>query len=233
MISLIKRDILKNTKYKYMFYIIMIYIFYLIFQKFVLPEFLKEPLNLFSRTLGISYNTIHFLDILIIILTNLFYSYNSLNILLNDLRCGKEQILLRTGKRTYVITKLASISITTIIMNTITYLILCFVMFIIGVNIYSLELLNIFIIDTILKIIFECFIAGIYSYFGITLSNLCLFITPLAALLKLDIFKLLFAHNNNHVFMSLLTLIIIILCTYIVLRFKIKDLFEKEERNEN
>ena len=47
MISLIKRDILKNTKYKYILYIITIYLLYLIFQKIIFPNNFKVIIKLF------------------------------------------------------------------------------------------------------------------------------------------------------------------------------------------
>ena len=113
MISLIKRDILKNTKYKYILYIITIYLLYLIFQKIIFPNNFKDIIKLFSRNLGICYDTNHFLDILIILLTNFFLNYNAISILFTDLKYGKEQILLRISTKKYIITKLISILIIT------------------------------------------------------------------------------------------------------------------------
>ena len=153
MISLIKRDILKNTKYKYILYIITIYLLYLIFQKIIFPNNFKDIIKLFSRNLGICYDTNHFLDILIILLTNFFLSYNAISILFTDLKYGKEQILLRISTKKYIITKLISILIITFLINLIIYLILTLSITLMGYNIYNFVLLKLFIMDLIIKIL--------------------------------------------------------------------------------
>ena len=243
MISLIKRDILKNTKYKYILYIITIYLLYLIFQKIIFPNNFKDIIKLFSRNLGICYDTNHFLDILIILLTNFFLSYNAISILFTDLKYGKEQILLRISTKKYIITKLISILIITFLINLIIYLILTFLINLIiyliltlsitlmGYNIYNFVLLKLFIMDLIIKILFQYIVIAIYTLFRKNISIFFSFITPLTALLKINSGKIFFAYNNN-MYILLLILILITIFTYLILKLKIINLFERSEKNE-
>ena len=243
MISLIKRDILKNTKYKYILYIITIYLLYLIFQKIIFPNNFKDIIKLFSRNLGICYDTNHFLDILIILLTNFFLSYNAISILFTDLKYGKEQILLRISTKKYIITKLISILIITFLINLIIYLILTFLINLIiyliltlsitlmGYNIYNFVLLKLFIMDLIIKILFQYIVIAIYTLFRKNISIFFSFITPLTALLKINSGKIFFAYNNN-MYILLLILILITIFTYWILKLKIINLFERSEKNE-
>ena len=226
MISLIKRDILKNTKYKYILYIITIYLLYLIFQKIIFPNNFKDIIKLFSRNLGICYDTNHFLDILIILLTNFFLSYNAISILFTDLKYGKEQILLRISTKKYIITKLISILIITFLINLITLSIT-----LMGYNIYNFVLLKLFIMDLIIKILFQYIVIAIYTLFRKNISIFFSFITPLTALLKINSGKIFFAYNNN-MYILLLILILITIFTYLILKLKIINLFERSEKNE-
>lgn len=232
MISLIIRDILKNTKYKYILSIIIIYLIYLIFQKIMFPSFFNNIFNLYSRTIGISYETIHFLDILIIVLTNFLFAYNALSILFSDLKLGKEQILLRISKRKYIINKMISIILITFILNLIIYILLSLTLFFMNYNIYNLEFLKLFFTDLILKIIFQYVIITLYPLFKINMFYLYSFITPVIALLNIDNGKILFAYNNEKFYILVLILIIIIIISYLILKYKIKCLFERSEKNE-
>lgn len=232
MISLIIRDILKNTKYKYILSIIIIYLIYLIFQKIMFPSFFNDIFNLYSRTIGISYETIHFLDILIIVLTNFLFAYNALSILFSDLKLGKEQILLRISKRKYIINKMISIILITFILNLIIYILLSLTLFFMNYNIYNLEFLKLFFTDLILKIIFQYVIITLYPLFKNNMVYLCSFITPVIALLNIDNGKILFAYNNEKFYILVLILIIIIIISYLILKYKIKCLFERSEKNE-
>ena len=231
MISLIKRDILKNTKYKYILYIITIYLLYLIFQKIIFPNNFKDIIKLFSRNLGICYDTNHFLDILIILLTNFFLSYNAISILFTDLKYGKEQILLRISTKKYIITKLISILIITFLINLIIYLILTLSITLMGYNIYNFVLLKLFIMDLIIKILFQYIVIAIYTLFRKNISIFFSFITPLTALLNINSGKIFFAYNNN-MYILLLILILITIFTYLILKLKIINLFERSEKNE-
>ena len=224
MISLIKRDILKNTKYKYILYIITIYLLYLIFQKIIFPNNFKDIIKLFSRNLGICYDTNHFLDILIILLTNFFLSYNAISILFTDLKYGKEQILLRISTKKYIITKLISILIITFLINLIIYLILTLSITLMGYNIYNFVLLKIFIMDLIIKILFQYIVIAIYTLFRKNISIFFSFITPLTALLKINSGKIFFAYNNN-MYILLLILILITIFTYLILKLKSRQAF--------
>lgn len=232
MISLIIRDFLKNTKYKYILSIIIIYLIYLIFQKIMFPSFFNNIFNLYSRTIGISYETIHFLDILIIVLTNFLFAYNALSILFSDLKLGKEQILLRISKRKYIINKIISIILITFILNLIIYILLSLTLFFMNYNIYNLEFLKLFFTDLILKIIFQYVIITLYPLFKINMFYLYSFITPVIALLNIDNGKILFAYNNEKFYILVLILIIIIIISYLILKYKIKCLFERSEKNE-
>lgn len=233
MISLIKRDILKNTKYKYIFYIIIVYFIYLLFQRIVFPNSFSDIMRVFSRNLGICYDTAHFLDILIILLTNFLYSYNALSILISDLRCGKEQILLRTSKERYIITKIFSIAIVTFLINIAIYLLLSFSLFLMGYSIYNFELLKLLIIDLIIKVLFQYIIITVYTLFKNNISNLCSFVTPIIALLNIDVGKNLFAYSHNNINgYWIIILIIVVIISYLILKLKISSLFEREEKNE-
>ena len=222
MISLIKRDILKNTKYKYILYIITIYLLYLIFQKIIFPNNFKDIIKLFSRNLGICYDTNHFLDILIILLTNFFLSYNAISILFTDLKYGREQILLRISTKKYIITKLISILIITFLINLIIYLILTLSITLMGYNIYNFVLLKLFIMDLIIKILFQYIVIAIYTLFRKNISIFFSFINS---------GKIFFAYNNN-MYILLLILILITIFTYWILKLKIINLFERSEKNE-
>ena len=232
MISLIIRDILKNTKYKYILSIIFIYLIYLIFQKIMFSSFFNNIFNLYSRTIGISYETIHFLDILIIVLTNFLFAYNALSILFSDLKLGKEQILLRISKRKYILNKMISIILITFILNLIIYILLSLTLFFMNYNIYNLEFLKLFFTDLILKIIFQYVIITLYPLFKNNMFYLYSFITPVIALLNIDNGKILFAYNNEKFYILVLILIIIFFIYYLILKYKIKCLFERSEKNE-
>ena len=105
--SIIKRDLLFSKRIKYTILIFIVYLIYFFIQKwFISHLFDNGIMDAFTRTIGITYNKIHFLDILIIILSNIYLIYISLSIYLNDLESGKEQILLRMDRKRYILYKI-------------------------------------------------------------------------------------------------------------------------------
>lgn len=232
MIYLIKRDILKNINYKYNLFIIAIYLLYLIFQKILFPSYFTDILLLFSRNVGISYNTKHFLDVLIIILTNFLLSYNALSILISDLKCGKEQILLRISSCKFIFSKIMSINISTILINSLIYIVFSINFLFIGYNIFKLNLLILFFKDIIIKVIFQYIIIIIYSLVNYNISYLMCFILPLITLLKIEPLQLFFAYNNDNILCLLVLLMIVLISLYFVLKIKIMSVFERNEKNE-
>ena len=92
-------------------------------------------------------------------------------------------------------------------------------------------LLKLFIMDLIIKILFQYIVIAIYTLFRKNISIFFSFITPLTALLKINSGKIFFAYNNN-MYILLLILILITIFTYWILKLKIINLFERSEKNE-
>lgn len=125
MISIIKRDLLSTKRIKCTLSIISIYLIYFFVQNIFIKSLFKGGVEqVFARTIGITYDKMHFLDILIIILSLTYLIYITISIYLDDLSSGKEQILLRIDRKKYIITKLISIIIYILIVNVILYFLL-------------------------------------------------------------------------------------------------------------
>jgi hypothetical protein len=233
MSSIIKRDLLTTKRYKYTFFIFLIYLFYFLLQYFFMKSLFKEgTLNVLTRTIGINYNCVHFLDILVIILTIIYIIFLTLSIYLDDLSSGKEQILLRISRKKYVVSKLLSIIIYIFISNFILYILFVLMFMLFKYNVNYNFLLRLFLIDSLLKVIYSYLCLIIYHFINILITTLILMLIPICALLKLP-FQTLYAYQNmNNLWFLLLTFSIIFIISALVLTKRIDTLFLKEEKNE-
>ena len=233
MSSIIKRDLLTTKRYKYTFFIFLIYLFYFLLQYFFMKSLFKEgTLNVLTRSIGINYNCVHFLDILVIILTIIYIIFLTLSIYLDDLSSGKEQILLRISRKKYVVSKLLSIIIYIFISNFILYILFVLMFMLFKYNVNYNFLLRLFLIDSLLKVIYSYLCLIIYNFINILITTLILMLIPICALLKLP-FQILYAYQNmNNLWFLLLTFSIIFIISVLVLTKRIDTLFLKEEKNE-
>lgn len=233
MSSIIKRDLLTTKRYKYTFFIFLIYLFYFLLQYFFMKSLFKEgTLNVLTRSIGINYNCVHFLDILVIILTIIYIIFLTLSIYLDDLSSGKEQILLRISRKKYVVSKLLSIIIYIFISNFILYILFVLMFMLFKYNVNYNFLLRLFLIDSLLKVIYSYLCLIIYNFTNILITTLILMLIPICALLKLP-FQILYAYQNmNNLWFLLLTFSIIFIISVLVLTKRIDTLFLKEEKNE-
>lgn len=233
MSSIIKRDLFTTKRYKYTFFIFLIYLTYFFLQHFFMKSLFKEGiLNVLTRTIGINYNSVHFLDILVIILTIIYIVFLTLSIYLDDLSSGKEQILLRISRKEYVVSKLLSIIIYIFISNFILYILFVLMFMIFKYNVEYLFLLKLFLIDSLLKVIYSYLCLMIYNSTNILITILIFMLIPICALLKLP-FQTLYAFQNiNNLLILLLMLATIFIISALVLTKRIDTLFLKEEKNE-
>ena len=233
MSSIIKRDLLTTKRYKYTFFIFLIYLFYFLLQYFFMKSLFKEgTLNVLTRSIGINYNCVHFLDILVIILTIIYIIFLTLSIYLDDLSSGKEQILLRISRKKYVVSKLLSIIIYIFISNFILYILFVLMFMLFKYNVNYNFLLRLFLIDSLLKVIYSYLCLIIYNFTNILITTLILMLIPICALLKLP-FQILYAYQNmNNLWFLLLIFSIIFIISVLVLTKRIDTLFLKEEKNE-
>ena len=233
MSSIIKRDLFTTKRYKYTFFIFLIYLTYFFLQHFFMKSLFKEGiLNVLTRTIGINYNSVHFLDILVIILTIIYIVFLTLSIYLDDLSSGKEQILLRISRKEYVVSKLLSIIIYIFISNFILYILFVLMFMIFKYNVEYLFLLKLFLIDSLLKVIYSYLCLMIYNSTNILITILIFMLIPICTLLKLP-FQTLYAFQNiNNLLILLLMLATIFIISALVLTKRIDTLFLKEEKNE-
>lgn len=230
---IIKRDLLTTKRYKYTFYIFLIYLIYFMLQHFFMKSLFKEGIfNVLTRTIGINYNCAHFLDTLIIILTIIYIIFLTLSIYLDDLVCGKEQILLRISRKKYVISKLLSIIVYLFISNFILYIIFTIMFVIFGYKVDYELLLKLFLIDNLLKIVYSYICLIVYNFSNILITILIFMAIPICALLKLP-FQILYAYQNTDNLLNLLLIFVIIfIISKLVLIKRIDSLFLMEEKNE-
>jgi hypothetical protein len=234
--SLIIRDLLIGftKKIKVLMYVLFLVLLYFIFFKFVFPDFLiKNTSELFMEIIGANYNIRSYLDVLLIVLFNVFYVYIALSLYIGDLSQGKEQIFLRMSKLKYVISKLTSITIITILFNIIIYSFLIVVFAIFNCQIPNL-IIRIFIIDTLLKLIYQYLSIMFFTFF----RNLGTFLLPLilgvVALTRFNYLNFLYPLENlKNIGYILYIYILLLPISIVLLKLGIKDLFEKEEKNEN
>ena len=233
MSSIIKRDLLTTKRYKYTFFIFLIYLFYFLLQYFFMKSLFKEgTLNVLTRSIGINYNCVHFLDILVIILTIIYIIFLTLSIYLDDLSSGKGQVLLRISRKKYVVSKLLSIIIYIFISNFILYILFVLMFMLFKYNVNYNFLLRLFLIDSLLKVIYSYLCLIIYNFINILITTLILMLIPICALLKLP-FQILYAYQNmNNLWFLLLIFSIIFIISVLVLTKRIDTLFLKEEKNE-
>ena len=233
MSSTIKRDLFTTKRYKYTFFIFLIYLTYFFLQHLFMKSLFKEGiLNVLTRTIGINYNSVHFLDILVIILTIIYIIFLTLSIYLDDLSSGKEQILLRISRKEYVVSKLLSIIIYIFISNFILYILFVLMFMIFKYNVEYLFLLKLFLIDSLLKVIYSYLCLMIYNSTNILITILIFMLIPICTLLKLP-FQTLYAFQNiNNLLILLLMLATIFIISALVLTKRIDTLFLKEEKNE-
>ena len=233
MISIIKRDLLSTKRIKCTLSIISIYLIYFFVQNIFIKSLFKGGVEqVFARTIGITYDKMHFLDILIIILSLTYLIYITISIYLDDLSSGKEQILLRIDRKKYIITKLISIIIYILIVNVILYFLLFTIIQFLGYKINIMFILKLFLTDFILKLIYSFISLIIYNFTNIIITILIFMIIPIGVLIHIPI-KFLFAYQNIN---NLLILFIIFVVLFIgvnkILIFKIDNLFTLEEKNE-
>lgn len=233
MISIIKRDLLSTKRIKCTLSIISIYLIYFFVQNIFIKSLFKGGVEqVFARTIGITYDKMHFLDILIIILSLTYLIYITISIYLDDLSSGKEQILLRIDRKKYIITKLISIIIYILIVNVILYFLLFTIIRFLGYKINIMFILKLFLTDFILKLIYSFISLVIYNFTNIIITILIFMIIPIGVLIHIPI-KFLFAYQNIN---NLLILFIIFVVLFIgvnkILIFKIDNLFTLEEKNE-
>ena len=224
MISIIKRDLLSTKRIKCTLSIISIYLIYFFVQNIFIKSLFKGGVEqVFARTIGITYDKMHFLDILIIILSLTYLIYITISIYLDDLSSGKEQILLRIDRKKYIIAKLISIIIYILIVNVILYFLLFTIIHFLG---YKINIMF------ILKLIYSFISLIIYNFTNIIITILIFMIIPIGVLIHIPI-KFLFAYQNIN---NLLILFIIFVVLFIgvnkILIFKIDNLFTLEEKNE-
>ena len=233
MISIIKRDLLSTKRIKCTLSIISIYLIYFFVQNIFIKSLFKGGVEqVFARTIGITYDKMHFLDILIMILSFTYLIYITISIYLDDLSSGKEQILLRIDRKKYIITKLISIIIYILIVNVILYFLLFTIIHFLGYKINIMFILKLFLTDFILKLIYSFISLIIYNFTNIIITILIFIIIPIGVLIHIPI-KFLFAYQNIN---NLLILFIIFVVLFIgvnkILIFKIDNLFILEEKNE-
>ncbi len=233
MISIIKRDLLSTKRIKCTLSIISIYLIYFFVQNIFIKSLFKGGVEqVFARTIGITYDKMHFLDILIMILSLTYLIYITISIYLDDLSSGKEQILLRIDRKKYIITKLISIIIYILIVNVILYFLLFTIIHFLGYKINIMFMLKLFLTDFILKLIYSFISLVIYNFTNIIITILIFMIIPIGVLIHIPI-KFLFAYQNIN---NLLILFIIFVVLFIgvnkILIFKIDNLFTLEEKNE-
>lgn len=233
MISIIKRDLLSTKRIKCTLSIISIYLIYFFVQNIFIKSLFKGGVKqVFARTIGITYDKMHFLDILIIILSITYLIYITISIYLDDLSSGKEQILLRIDRKKYIIAKLISIIIYILIVNVILYFLLFTIIHFLGYKINIMFILKLFLTDFILKLIYSFISLIIYNFTNIIITILIFMIIPIGVLIHIPI-KFLFAYQNIN---NLLILFIIFVVLFIgvnkILIFKIDNLFTLEEKNE-
>lgn len=233
MISIIKRDLLSTKRIKCTLSIISIYLIYFFVQNIFIKSLFKGGVEqVFARTIGITYDKMHFLDILIMILSPTYLIYITISIYLDDLSSGKEQILLRIDRKKYIITKLISIIIYILIVNVILYFLLFTIIHFLGYKINIMFILKLFLTDFILKLIYSFISLIIYNFTNIIITILIFMIIPIGVLIHIPI-KFLFAYQNIN---NLLILFIIFVVLFIgvnkILIFKIDNLFALEEKNE-
>ena len=233
MISIIKRDLLSTKRIKCTLSIISIYLIYFFVQNIFIKSLFKGGVEqVFARSIGITYDKMHFLDILIMILSLTYLIYITISIYLDDLSSGKEQILLRIDRKKYIITKLISIIIYILIVNVILYFLLFTIIHFLGYKINIMFILKLFLTDFILKLIYSFISLIIYNFTNIIITILIFMIIPIGVLIHIPI-KFLFAYQNIN---NLLILFIIFVVLFIgvnkILIFKIDNLFTLEEKNE-
>lgn len=233
MISIIKRDLLSTKRIKCTLSIISIYLIYFFVQNIFIKSLFKGGVEqVFARTIGITYDKMHFLDILIMILSLTYLIYITISIYLDDLSSGKEQILLRIDRKKYIITKLISIIIYILIVNVILYFLLFTIIHFLGYKINIMFILKLFLTEFILKLIYSFISLIIYNFTNIIITILIFMIIPIGVLIHIPI-KFLFAYQNIN---NLLILFIIFVVLFIgvnkILIFKIDNLFTLEEKNE-
>ena len=233
MISIIKRDLLSTKRIKCTLSIISIYLIYFFVQNIFIKSLFKGGVEqVFARTIGITYDKMHFLDILIMILSLTYLIYITISIYLDDLSSGKEQIQLRIDRKKYIITKLISIIIYILIVNVILYFLLFTIIHFLGYKINIMFILKLFLTDFILKLIYSFISLIIYNFTNIIITILIFMIIPIGVLIHIPI-KFLFAYQNIN---NLLILFIIFVVLFIgvnkILIFKIDNLFTLEEKNE-
>ena len=233
MISIIKRDLLSTKRIKCTLSIISIYLIYFFVQNIFIKSLFKGGVEqVFARTIGITYDKMHFLDILIMILSLTYLIYITISIYLDDLSSGKEQILLRIDRKKYIITKLISIINYILIVNVILYFLLFTIIHFLGYKINIMFILKLFLTDFILKLIYSFISLIIYNFTNIIITILIFMIIPIGVLIHIPI-KFLFAYQNIN---NLLILFIIFVVLFIgvnkILIFKIDNLFALEEKNE-
>ena len=196
MISIIKRDLLSTKRIKCTLSIISIYLIYFFVQNIFIKSLFKGGVEqVFARTIGITYDKMHFLDILIMILSHTYLIYITISIYLDDLSSGKEQILLRIDRKKYIITKLISIIIYILIVNVILYFLLFTIIHFLGYKINIMFMLKLFLTDFILKLIYSFISLVIYNFTNIIITILIFMIIPIGVLIHIPI-KFLFAYQN-------------------------------------
>ncbi len=178
--------------------------------------------DIFYNTIGINYsNDLGSIEKLLCIFNILFYFYLSLELFTKELKNGVENIFLRINTKKFIINKLISISIITILINIIIYILFLY-LFIINKILIS-NILIVFLKNIIYVLTLQFSIIIVYMF---SKNNKCILF-----LLMLFIFMF-----NNRILINIintkiiyLILVLIFILWFIVMYFKKNyfNLFEK------
>ncbi len=233
-----------RDKIKYLYLIIFVLILYPLSERMVyffkgLPTVFWHETQISSilvKNIGASFDNSGLSDIsfYIPIVLYTYLHFQTISCYFNQLKYGPENIFLRLNKTKWLICKYLSIFVYITIFQIIIYPIIITVCYILGLKFDLVNILPIFIFDTLVKIYFSYIVIIIVSLFN-KLSIPIIYIILFLGMFNIKIFYVLnYLYGeiyiiNNKFMLALVIFMLVMFITFIINRIMITKLFMKEE----
>lgn len=192
----------------------------------LITSFVYTEQLFFERSLGLTYNIDDIIEIIYMCLMMSLYIYAAVSIYFSDITSAPEQMFLRMSKKKYIIQKLISIKIISILISLILYVALFITLYVLNVNYINFELL---FVNIFYKLILQFLIIVLFGYMNIYSYFIILGLYLSIVTFKIKHLYFLFPSWNNFNIYIFIILMLVLPLTYRICHKKIVNLFRKEK----